>query len=160
MTALLIFLLVSGTLLAFIMVINLLASYRRLKARNIPHPFLVLWQRTIGRMLTVGATPAATLLGHQALLKWDIRWVRAGETLASVTSTGPEDNELVLQLVEPIYLARTDTAPEVRLETVRFKPIDHRRCAYGRGTVSGTLLPTLDKGLSVTAELIVYPAKA
>lgn len=157
MTIVAIWLTLSGLLIGFLFVINLISRYRSLSAQGIPAPLLVTYQQTLGCLLPTRVEPVETFIGRSALLFWDIRWVTSGNTLAYVTGADPRNNELKLQLSKPIILYATEKAPEIHLENVCFQPKSRSRAAYGKCAIPGRLLPHLTEDLYATATIVIYP---
>lgn len=143
-------------LLGVLVGVNAIAEYRRLRRLNAPKAMLILWQRSVARLIP-GRARQGDLAGRLVWLAWDLRWAGFGQSTARIVALG-EGNELSLRLDTPIVVGGYDSIPEVRMETVRFLP--HRRSVprYGQCVVSGGLKPPVSPGVYATARIIVYPA--
>jgi hypothetical protein len=145
------------TLLVFVLVaVNAAAEYRRLRRRGVPRPFYLLWQRT-GARFVPSSTARQRLDGRLVWIKWDLRWVASGDTLARIVSSR-EGNDLVLGLETPIVVEGQGSLPGVRLNIVTFIPSCSGAAPYDRCAVPGKLAPPVMPGFEATAQVVVYPA--
>jgi hypothetical protein len=147
----------TALLIGGLLVANLLSEFKRLRRSSVPHPAFVIRRRVIGAVLPHQHRGAVTVPGQTAWLSWDLRWVAAGETLASVERVLPESGELKVHLRQPIVLAADTVGPAVRMETVTFVPRRPGKVCYTHGSVRGKLLPSIPGDLTATAEIVVYP---
>ena len=152
-----VWLMLTAALVGILVIVNIVSAVRWLSAQGVPSPLLVIYQRTMGRLLPARIEPIETFIGRTALLSWDVRWVTSGNTLARVTGADSIGDQLTLHLSKPIVLYATDKAPELHIENVQFKPKVRGRCAYGKRAVSGHLSPPIMEGLYATASIVIYP---
>lgn len=155
----LVWLAIVGFLVLVLVVVNLFAEFRRLRTLRFPRPVFLLARRVRGRLPARDTRRRATLVGRRAWVSWDIRWLTAGETLASVVGEADGD-KLDLELQEPIHLYATSDAPEVTLRSVRFVPPGRQPARYDSSAVRGVLEPDLGHGEQATAVIVVYPPDA
>lgn len=151
----------SAVLIGILALLNLYTHWRSLVAQGLPHPWLVTWQSSIGRLLPSRSVSISALVGRRALVCWDIRWVTSERTIADVVFVDINAGELGLRLTKPIHLMATESAPEVYLERVQFRPTNVRSLSkIGSKAVSGRLYPPIAEGLHATASIVVYPEGA
>lgn len=149
---------VLGPLFGFLAVANYVMEARSLREHEVPRPDFVIWRRVRGVIAPPRASrDSVDLPGRLAWVKWDVRWVTSGQTMARVTGYDASTRELALRLSQPIFLHATVEAPAVELRNVRLVPGRRDRAAYARVAVPGRLEPAIYRGFAATAVTVVYP---
>lgn len=143
--------LVVGPLLGSLWLMNFRRELRELRAKHIPRPGFLLFQRSVlAAFIPWSSTAVSAIKGRRAWICWDIRWLAAGETMARIIDVDTSTNELTVALEEEF------NGGGLKLGTMRFQPRG-RWTPYGKREVEGRLLPAIDKDLYATAGIVIYP---
>lgn len=130
-----------------LLMLGVLREIRKLRREGVPRAAFVTWRR-YRRWLPWPASRLDDVIGRDAFVLWDRRWLDMGHTTAKVTGVHTPTHELQLELAQPIGKVRTLT----------FTPDKPSRASYAWSSVQGTLTPAVD-GVTPTAEVVLYPVR-
>jgi hypothetical protein len=158
----------SAALVAALVLINVVAEFRRLRAGRIPRPGFVLWKRFRGafldriRFVKPSRLSVDALSGRRVWLSWDIRWGPSGDGLARVESADPAEERvaILLALNKPMTFFGAGSQAEL-LDRVRFDPSQRTSPdRYLSGAVHGVFRPIFGQQLQrpglPTGTVVVY----